>query len=83
MATRSLLLIAAIAVACVSALQNGIIMTPPMGWSSWNKFHCGISENLIRNITDAIVASKLAAVGYNHINLDGVLGKQVDLVNLL
>ena len=67
-------LLAAIVAVHVGALQNGMIMTPPMGWSSWNKFHCGINENLIRNITDAIVSSKLAAAGYDHINLDGLLG---------
>ena len=67
-------LFAAIVAVHVGALQNGMIMTPPMGWSSWNKFHCGINENLIRNITDAIVSSKLAAAGYDHINLDGLLG---------
>ena len=66
-----LLLVAA--VVRVGALDNGMIMTPPMGWSSWNKFHCGINENLIRNISDAIVSSKLAAAGYNHVNLDGLL----------
>ena len=71
---RSLAIFAAVVVVHVGALENGMIMTPPMGWSSWNKFHCGINENLIRNITDAIVSSKLAAAGYNHINLDGLLG---------
>ena len=32
---------------------------PPMGWSSWNKFHCSISEELIRNVSDQMVGHKL------------------------
>jgi len=53
-----------------SALDNGVILTPPMGWSSWNKFRCGISSKLIREIADAVKSSGLLAHGYNHINLD-------------
>jgi alpha-galactosidase len=29
--------------------------TPPMGWNSWNKFGCDVSESLIREMTDAAV----------------------------
>ena len=53
-----------------SALDNGVIETPPLGWSSWNKFHCGIDEQLIRDIADAVNSSGLSAAGYDHINLD-------------
>ena len=53
-----------------SALDNGLTKTPPRGWSSWNKYHCGISEVLIKGIADAVVSSGLAAAGYDHINLD-------------
>jgi alpha-galactosidase len=30
------------------ALNNGLGMTPQMGWNSWNKFACKINENLIK-----------------------------------
>ena len=30
------------------ALDNGVARTPPMGWNSWNKFACNVSEDLIK-----------------------------------
>ncbi|WP_026474418.1 hypothetical protein [Alkaliflexus imshenetskii] len=36
---------------------EGIALTPPMGWNSWNKFQCDINEHLIREIADAMVSS--------------------------
>ncbi|KAJ3029645.1 UNVERIFIED_CONTAM: hypothetical protein HDU68_011549 [Siphonaria sp. JEL0065] len=53
-----------------NALNNGVGRTPAMGWNSWNKFGCEINEALIREHADAIVASGLADLGYNHINID-------------
>ena len=38
--------------------------TPPMGWNSWNKFGCSVSEKLIRDTADAIVSSGLRDAGY-------------------
>ena len=28
----------------VSALNNGLAKTPAMGWNTWNKYGCDISE---------------------------------------
>ncbi|KAJ6732074.1 ALPHA-GALACTOSIDASE-LIKE PROTEIN [Salix purpurea] len=39
-------------------------------WNSWNHFHCDIEEKLIRETADAMVSSGLAALGYEHVNLD-------------
>jgi hypothetical protein len=36
------------------------------GWNSWNHFHCGINENVVRQTADAIVATGLAAAGYQY-----------------
>ena len=41
-----------------------------MGWNSWNKFGCNISEKLIIDTIDALNSSGLAELGYNYINLD-------------
>ena len=27
---------------------NALAQTPPMGWNSWNKFGCNVSEQLIK-----------------------------------
>lgn len=37
-----------------------------VGWNSWNHFHCNINEKLIRQTADAIVATGLAAAGYQY-----------------
>ncbi|KAK4777140.1 hypothetical protein SAY86_005828 [Trapa natans] len=53
-----------------SLLNNGLGHTPQMGWNSWNRFQCNISETLIKQTADAMVSSGLAALGYKYINLD-------------
>jgi hypothetical protein len=32
---------------CVG-LDNGLALTPPMGWNSWNKFGCEVNSTLIK-----------------------------------
>lgn len=52
------------------AYGNGIALTPPMGWSSWNLFRNKINEKLIMETAEAMVKSGLADAGYQYINLD-------------
>jgi alpha-galactosidase len=52
------------------ALENGLARTPPMGWNSWNKYACNISEELIKRQADAMVSSGLRDAGYQYINID-------------
>jgi alpha-galactosidase len=52
------------------ALDNGLARTPPMGWNSWNKFGCDVSESLIREMTDAAISSGMKAAGYEYIVID-------------
>lgn len=49
---------------------NGVALTPPMGWSSWNLFRNKINENLIKEIADAMKNSGLSDVGYTYVNID-------------
>lgn len=44
--------------------------TPPMGWNSWNKFGCEVSETLIKEMADAMVSSGMRDVGYRYIVID-------------
>jgi len=44
--------------------------TPPMGWNSWNKFQCNVSERLIRETADAMAATGMKDAGYQFINID-------------
>ena len=50
--------------------NNAVALTPPMGWSSWNLFRNKISEDLIKEIADAMKNSGLADVGYTYVNID-------------
>jgi alpha-galactosidase len=49
---------------------DGVALTPPMGWNSWNKFGCNVSEELIRGAADAMVASGMKDAGYRYIVID-------------
>ena len=44
--------------------------TPPMGWNSWNKFGCNVSDKLIREMADSMVSSGMQAAGYQYVNID-------------
>ncbi|OIV43771.1 glycoside hydrolase family 27 protein [Flavobacterium johnsoniae] len=58
---------------------EGLAMTPPMGWNSWNTFATNIDEKLVKETADIMVSSGLAAVGYNYIVLDdGWMTKERD-----
>ncbi len=49
---------------------EGLAMTPPMGWNSWNTFATNIDEKLVKETADIMVSSGLTAAGYNYIVLD-------------
>ena len=53
-----------------AALDNGLARTPPMGWNSWNHFGCNVSEQLIKETADAIVASGMRDAGYRYVVID-------------
>jgi alpha-galactosidase len=49
---------------------DGLALTPPMGWNSWNKFGCNVSEALVRGAADAMVASGMKDAGYQYVVID-------------
>jgi alpha-galactosidase len=60
-------------IACAQTLperQAQLALTPPMGWNSWNKFACNVSDALIRETADAMVSSGMKALGYQYVNID-------------
>ena len=72
-----LILLASFLVCCGSALAQDaadrntqVALTPPMGWNSWNKFGCHVSEELIRGVADAIASNGMKAAGYKYVNID-------------
>jgi alpha-galactosidase len=49
---------------------QGLAMTPPMGWNSWNTFQTHINDSLVRGIADAMVSSGMRDAGYTYLVLD-------------
>lgn len=47
-----------------------IAPTPPMGWNSWNRFGCDVSEKLIMEIAEAMVRSGMKDAGYEYVVID-------------
>lgn len=50
--------------------RNSLAQTPPMGWNSWNKFGCNVSEDLIRSVVDAIATNGMKDAGYQYVVID-------------
>ena len=69
---RTLLwMMAALLVSGASAQKfDKLALTPPMGWNSWNKYGCDVSEKLIMEMADAMVNSGMKDAGYAYIVID-------------
>ncbi len=65
-----LLFAAALCPQPAKAWDNGLALTPPMGWNSWNKFACNVSEDLIKGMADAMVSSGMKDAGYQFVVID-------------
>ena len=49
---------------------EGLALTPPMGWNSWNRFACDVNEELIRQTADAMAESGMKEAGYQYVVID-------------
>jgi alpha-galactosidase len=49
---------------------DALALTPPLGWNSWNVWGGSVDDAKVRAAADAMVASGLAAHGYQYINID-------------
>jgi len=52
------------------ALENSLALTPPMGWNSWNRFGCNVTEDLVKSAADALVSSGMKDAGYEYVVID-------------
>src|SRR5438105_12174765 len=64
------LLISAVAAQEKPSPSANLALTPPMGWNSWNKFACNVSEDLIKEFADALVRTGMKDAGYQYIVID-------------
>jgi alpha-galactosidase len=79
----ALLLLCLAASSARAQKYDALAKTPPMGWNSWNKFQCNVSEQLIRETADAMVSSGLQAAGYQYINIDDCWHGQRDSLGFI
>ncbi|MGN6375077.1 MAG: glycoside hydrolase family 27 protein [Sphingomonas sp.] len=49
---------------------NGLALTPPMGWNSWNKFGCDVDEKTVRAAADAMATNGMRDAGYEYLVID-------------
>jgi alpha-galactosidase len=49
---------------------NGLALTPPMGWNSWNKFGCDIDETKVRGVAAAMASNGMRDAGYSYVVID-------------
>ncbi|EWC46767.1 hypothetical protein DRE_04012 [Drechslerella stenobrocha 248] len=52
------------------AVDNGLALTPQMGWNTWNTFACDINEGTILGAAKALKKLKLDEYGYHYIVMD-------------
>lgn len=51
-------------------IGDDLLLTPPMGWNSWNTFGQHLTEELVLQTADALVANGMRDLGYSYINID-------------
>ena len=47
-----------------------LALTPPMGWNDWYTHYDRITDRLMRQAADAMLASGMADFGYQYVNID-------------
>lgn len=50
--------------------ENHIQLTPLMGFTSWNAFASGVSQEKIEGVARKMVESGISEYGYSHVNID-------------
>jgi alpha-galactosidase len=60
----------AILAPAAAAEDNGVALTPPMGWNDWYSVYCGVNAQLIEQTAQAMVNDGLKAAGYDYVNID-------------
>jgi len=55
-----------------AAKDDGLALTPPMGFNNWNDTGCGagFNENYVKSMADLLVSTGLRDAGYEYLNLD-------------
>ncbi|KAE8450177.1 hypothetical protein EG329_006958 [Mollisiaceae sp. DMI_Dod_QoI] len=62
--------VAALFASKAAAVDNGLAITPQMGWDNWNALGCDVSEDLLLQTAELIVDYGLKDLGYHYVILD-------------
>src|SRR5438105_10632500 len=79
---KKFLLVILIFLSCKMHSQKfeGLALTPPMGWNSWNTFQTNINEQMVKEMADVMVNSGMKDAGYQYLVLDdGWMAMERDL----
>jgi len=55
---------------CYAQKFDGLALTPPMGWNTYNTFAGKFDEKIIRDMADLIVSTGMKDAGYQYIIID-------------
>jgi alpha-galactosidase len=55
-----------------------LALTPPMGWNSWYIHYDRVSDGIMREAADQMVATGMADYGYQYVNIDDCWMRKVD-----
>jgi hypothetical protein len=64
------ILLTLVSLSATTCLDNGLGMTPQMGWNSWNRYGCTVGEEVVKRAADLMIKTGLADKGYIYINID-------------
>jgi alpha-galactosidase len=67
---RVIFILAVFCLPVISQKFEGLVLTPPMGWNSWNTFDTRVDETLIRETAEAMIINEMQEAGYNYIVID-------------
>ena len=54
----------------VTALDNGLALTPPQAWTSWNLCRFDVNATLIMEMAEALNSTGLRALGWDTLQID-------------
>ena len=61
---------AALAPLLAGAVDNGLGLTPPMSFSTWNSYELNYNETTIRSLVDTLVRFGYRDAGYRYVGMD-------------
>ncbi len=65
-----LTLLCGLALSAYAQKFEGLALTPPMGWNSWNTFHGNVNETVVRETAEAMIKNGMRDAGYTYIVID-------------